>query len=293
MDHDNIQAAIDAGERIGELKHAGTIHRVDADDVPFVLVPEGLALLGLEHLLATPTRARAAVTLHEAASFVDYVLRYKQDGTVVFSDLATLTWVAVLDYHEPEGGAPGWGAHRATFTCRPTPEWKAWHGSNGKAHARGQLEFAEFLEDRIPDLVQPDGATLLEVVTGLEAKKDVNFRSSVRTDSGEQQLVYEETINTTARKGTILIPTSITVQLRPFEGTSPRHIDARLRHRISDGGHLSLWYDLIRWEVLLEQAFTEVRTQVAAGLTGVPTLAGSAPTMPVPSKLSETPARDR
>jgi|SRR6266850_2991392 len=284
--YENIQAAIDAGEKLGELKHGGDVHRVSEREMPFLLLPADLNVIGLEDTLLRPLRARADVLVHDADSFVRYVMRYKDDATVVFSDLEKLTWYALVDYHEANGGErlAGWAQHRLKYTCRSTPEWRAWHGSNGKQHAKGQLEFAEFLEDHIPDMVQPDGATLLEVVTGLEAKKDVNFRSSVRTDSGEQQLVYEETINTTAKKGTMLIPTSITLQLRPFEGTGPRRIDARLRHRIGDNGRLSLWFDLIRWEALLEEAFGEIRAQITAGLPGVPQFAGGVPTMPDLSK---------
>jgi uncharacterized protein YfdQ (DUF2303 family) len=289
----NTQAALTAGESLGRLKMAGEI-RTLGDGTPFLLVPDGVQLKFLESTLPHPTRRKGVVTLHDAASFVAYVTRYADATSIVFSDLQQLAWTAVLDYHAAAGvvvtpdaagpsgvaiaatGAAGWGQHRATFATRPTAEWKAWTGKNGKPTT--QVDFARFLEDHLPDIAMPDGAVVLEVARTLEAHTAVKFASSVRLDNGEYVMQYEETITGTAKKGTVQIPSSFTLALRPFEGAAVRSIEARFRYRIASG-ELTLWYDLLRPEVVLEEAFATLRAQVADGIGTVPLLAGTAPAL--------------
>lgn len=274
MNTDNTQAAIDAGKAIGKLETAGTIHVAEPGGYPFIITPAGEAK-GVEQFLFQPIAVRAAVSLHDAKSFNDYVNRFKDDAaTLVFADLAKRSFTAVLDYHGVD--TPSWGKHRATFACEPTDAWKAWTAHDKQP--KSQVEFARLIEDGIPDIADPAGATLLAMVLTLEEKKDVAFRSSVRLQNGQHQLKYEETINAGAQVGTLTIPNSFTLALEPFQGVGRRGVDARFRYRMKDGV-LSMWYELVRPDDVLRAAFDEIASQIAAGSSAVPMLAGVAPVL--------------
>ena len=96
---------------------------------------------------------------------------------------------AVIDYHFEE---PAWCRHRATLAFRPTPEWTTWTGLSGRHLS--QVDFAAFIEDNLPDIADPAGADILDVTRSLEAKKSVEFRSSIRLQDGSSQLTYDETV---------------------------------------------------------------------------------------------------
>ncbi len=47
---------------------------------------------------------------------------------------------------------------------RHSPEWDTWQSKDGEKC--NQMDFAEFVEDNAPDIVNPDAATILEVDSG-------------------------------------------------------------------------------------------------------------------------------
>ncbi len=288
-DINQIESALDAGEKLGELKSQGTVHQVEANGLPFLLRPEGYTFEPLDKHGLAPLMVRAAVRLDEPTSFVDYVNRYKNRDSVVFADLVARKFEAVIDYHQAPateaetgttGGAAGvkprWGRHRATLGCDTTDDWQAWEAKSNKAMS--QVDFARFIEDHIPNIADPSGTDLLLMATTLEAKKDVTFRQSTRLANGEHQLRFEETITGTAgsQNGQIQIPNEFVLGLEPFQGVGLKRIDARFRYRITEG-KLTLWFELVRAEEVLEKAFTDVVAQIRTGLGDTLVLAGAAP----------------
>ncbi|MGE4078916.1 MAG: DUF2303 family protein [Reyranella sp.] len=155
--------------------------------------------------------------------------------------------------------------HRAVYDCPASEEWKIWTAFNGKA--RAQPEFARFLEDNLPDVIAPPSADMLRIAMTLQVKKDVNFESDLRLDNGQAQLRYEETIRGTTRNGDLVIPDQFTISIPVFEGTPRVPIQARLRYRLADQ-KLSMWYDLVRPEVVKREAVQAVTREIAAGLDG-------------------------
>ncbi len=285
----NVQAALDAGQELGELKARGIVHGAGGGATPFLLVPEGYTVTPVEHMLPAPLQARSVIKTADAASFIAYINQYKNRDTVVFADLTGRKFEAVIDYYRaPARGdepviagvvadvSPRWGRHRVTLACDTTIDWKAWEGSHGKPMK--QVDFARFLEDHLPNIAAPSGTDLLLIATTLEAKKDVQFRASTRLSNGEHQLRYEETITGTAgsQNGQIQIPNEFVLGLEPFQGVGLRRLDARFRYRIEQG-NLSLWFELVRAQDVLEKAFTDVVAQIRTGLGDTLVLAGAAP----------------
>lgn len=274
---DNIATAIEAGRRIRALELAGNVQTY-ANGRPFLVAPNG-TVQDMEPFLKDPVDARATVALTDATSFIAYVNRFKQGGTLVFADLTGRKFEAVLDYHVAgaDGIAPRWGRHRATFACTPTPDWLIWDAANNKAMS--QEDFARFVENNLPNIAEPAGADLLQIALTLEAKKSVDFRSSARLDNGQTQFRYEETIEgraTGTQQGAITIPTNFVLGLEPFAGTGLKRVDARFRYRLKDA-RLSMWFELVRAEDVLRRAFEEVTGLIRDGLKDTPVLAGAAP----------------
>lgn len=279
-EHDNnIQAALDAGKVLGGLD-AGVVTVSNAGtaqgEVPFALLPEGVHAQSMETYLERPVRRRAKVTIRDAESFITYVRRFSDSDSLVFANLGDRTFTAVLDYHRSAGDAQ-WGEHRAAMTCLLTEDWKRWMAQDKKPVS--QVEFAQFIEDNLPNIALPTGSDLLGMTQNLYAKKDVQFASSVRLDNGEHQLTFNENVTaTTGEKGTLSIPQSFTLGIEPFEGAGLYSVEAKFRYRITDG-RLFMWYHLMRPEAVVEDAFKRTRTQIENGLNGVAVIAGAAPTM--------------
>ncbi len=250
--------------------HAATPRQVTQPG-QYAVVPEGAALHSLEGYLPAPSRIRTTIGFYEAASFCRYVLDFKDAWSRIFADQAGLSLCAYLDYHAASTG-PRWGSHIATLGLRLTEAWKKWISANGKR--MDQVTFASFLEDNLVDIAAPDGATLLEMAKNLEVKKAAAFTSAIRLDNGEHQFGYVEDIQGTGQKGTITIPGSFVLGIAPVEGVEPYRVDARLRYRMQDG-KLAIWFDLLRPDDYLRDAFKSVvefvktQTQLDVLLGGV------------------------
>lgn len=223
--------------------------------VPFVVVPEGYALTDLERMLAAPSRKKGSLSFRDAASFCRAVSESKTEATRLYGNSSVPSFAAVFNDH---GTAPGWRDHVATYVCPLSVEWKTWTQSNKRQ--MNQEQFAQFIEDNSPDCVTPDSATMIEISRTLEAKKKVQFASSVRLDSGQHALSYEEEISGTASKGKLQIPETFSIGIAVLEGGPRYAVHARLRYRIGDKGSLAMWFDLDRPHKVLEDAVKEVWT---------------------------------
>lgn len=173
----------------------------------------------------------------------------------------------------PPAGATiaGWRRFRAIYAPIMAPEWMTWTAANKQA--MDQAKFSQFIEDNLPDVAQPPGADLLTITRSIEAKKKVNFASSIRLSDGSHQLTFEEEVQGSAAKGQLTIPESIRLAI-PVLLNGPRYaVDARLRYRIDQAGKLALWVDLLRPHEIVQHAVTEARKTIADG-TGLQVLVG-------------------
>ncbi|MCP1646964.1 YfdQ family protein [Pseudomonas nitroreducens] len=247
---------------------------------PVALVPSSVELTDLEHLLPAPSRVRENLNVLDAMTFIDYVKRFAKPSTAVFCNGPTgLTFTAVIDYHQPD--QPAWGSHVARYKCPTTVEWGNWKAFDRKK--LDQASFAEFIEDNVRDIVQPNdqplapsAADMLEISRTLEAKKNISFRQGTRLDNGQIQLTYNEEIDGRAgATGQLNIPEQFYIGVRPFLGGEAFLIAARFRYRIADQ-RLVMWFELVRPDKVLEEAYGAVRKQIAEGIGEVPLYEASA-----------------
>jgi len=273
-------AGRDAAEEVA--KYQGAVLRVEDDGRPYRIKKDGEIEL-LEGLLASPIFRRGQTSFYDAASFSAFVNRFKNQTSLVFADALGAKFTGVLDYH-PEGEdrlRAGWDQFRAEFPLRFTPSWKRWIEANKQPMT--QADFAQFLEDQIPDIHTPAGAVIVELARTLEAKNSVSFESHVRADNGAHVFGYAENIQATAGQGKVQIPSEFVLVLQPFEGSDKYTIQARFRYRITSK-QLLMWFDLVRVEDVLKQAFTDEEAKIREAIGETPVLHGPAPAAQIPAK---------
>lgn len=256
---DGLRAVIDTAQ---DAAQPHTVGLDDADSAHFVVLRPGEVAerLDTDDLQPYPRRKTGEVVLTTAAAFSSYVTKHSdEDETSIFADVESRRIVAVLDDHG--GSVPGWGEHRAVLTLRHTPEWLVWAKADEKP--MGQVEFAEMIEDRLVDVVEPVGADLLEVIREFHATTKATFRSAVRLDNGEQQLTWVEEVEArSGKQGDLTVPGEFVLGLAVFEGEDHYRVTARLRYRVREG-RLTIGYVLSNREDVIRDSFRLVTERIA------------------------------
>jgi uncharacterized protein YfdQ (DUF2303 family) len=232
MEDNNMQAVIDAA-RLGQTPTA--IEVVGSKAHWSVPSPQGTVIktIDLEDGLGAPLRKRGTVQVFDATSF-NAILAANEGGNAtvyVNRDASAPAIVAVLNGNGEHG--PGWGDFRAEIVFRFTPQWLKWKSIDGRMMP--QLQFAEFIEDNLGDIVTPPGADMLEIAQYLSATRSVDFRSALRLSSGQIQFQNVESVDAKVGVGQTAIPETITLGIAPVYGLPPFKVDARFRYRIVDG----------------------------------------------------------
>ncbi len=215
--------------------------------------------------LTRPLRKRGTSTVFDAESFVLHLTKHQVPGeTEVWADLEARTVTAVYNAHAATEA--GFADHRLTLHVRETVAWKAWAQLNGRNLE--QTVFAEHLEQRAQDVVEPDGATLLEIAQTFQANRSLAFESGRRLSDGNVKLQYaEDTVATAGSRGELSIPDHFTLGISPFEGSPRYRLTANLRWRIVSSA-LTLGYVLIDPEKVIEDAFTEIVNTIGTAIDG-------------------------
>lgn len=247
-----------AGAERGVARDPGAI--APGAPMHYVIVPEGATLQPLVDLYPDkPRRILETVVFDRADDFARYFANYRRPGSVIFFDEDQHRFTAVLDYHERKDGAlpaADWCDHTATYVAEFSPEWQKWADSDKKPFS--QAAFAEFVEDNLPDIVEPAGADLLEMTRTFEAKKDVAYSSLLRMNNGSVKLSYDEVVRGTAntQAGNVEVPEQFMLTMKVFRGGSFYKFPARLKYRLKDRA-LVIWYEIIRPHKIIEQALDE------------------------------------
>lgn len=248
LDKEALSALFDVG-----VAAAAQPDGAEVNGTPAYLVPAGYQLQLLHAERSAPVRKKASVELQDLDSFIEYWNLYHDERSRIFAECSAATCQvrAIFDYHGVGEAPPAWCDHRAHYNCPQSVEWATWMGKNGKPFT--QVEFAEFIENNLPDINTPPGAAMLEVARELSAKSEVNFASAVRLANGQTQFTYQEETKATVGKGKLDVPEEFIIQIPVHLGGPVYKVTARLRYRIVEG-KLKFWYDLLRAHKVLEQA---------------------------------------
>jgi uncharacterized protein YfdQ (DUF2303 family) len=248
---------------IEALVRSSTVHVPESSgaEVGFVVIPDGHTLKDIEHLGKSPRRIRERLEFNTVESLIDYMKAWATDRSVIFANDKSRALAAVIDYHKKDT-MPAWADHRASYTAKFSRELLAWQGNDGKPMP--QIAFAEFIEDRIADVVEPKGADLLERALKLQFITKGVFGSAVRLQSGEFQLTWSEE----QEKGTVELPEKIAIGIPLFHNGKSYKIPVRLRYRLGEG-KVTFTYKLVDIEAAIEHAFADVVRQVRESLPTV------------------------
>ncbi|GGZ51502.1 DUF2303 family protein [Streptomyces rubiginosohelvolus] len=254
---DGTQAIIDVAQAaaVPQALEPGKVHVVALGRGQF----QQIDLTGPQHT-GVPARKSGTTVVRDVASFLAYFDKHGNDDSEVYADVERRTITAVLDAHTAEDAR--WGGHRVELHLRETSAWRAWTSMDGQLIPQGQ--FAEFVEDNLVDLVEPTAATMLELAESFEVTTSAEFQSSQRLDSGARKFSYvEEQTGKAGHKGDITIPATLTLALRPFEGTEPYKVIARFKYRLDKAkGELRLGFKIERPGDVLAAAFADIRTLI-------------------------------
>lgn len=233
----------------------------------------------LTNTLEDPARGSGTVRVHDAESLIEVVNRYKNGGTVIYGTMDPAKFVAVLNDHgDAETEIFGWRDWRAEYAVAFSREWMAWTRHSGLGAAFNSTEsFALFIEDNAPDIVRPDAGTMLSIALNFRIRSATNFVSANRLSDGNIDFSYTNEVNASgasAAGSKLKVPETFTIEIPVFHGINQKkaRIDARLRFRLSDG-KLTLWYDLVRPQAAVDDAFRSMWDAIKTG-TKMPVILG-------------------
>lgn len=228
----DVRVAINAGLAAGDVK--------EADDLKYIVIPEGATLRELPDMRVNPLRKTGIVKTRSVRDFIALVNREKGINSIVLCDFTkteSATCRAVIDFHGAgHGGYPQWCEYDIALNLTVPPEFQSWQGIFGRYVK--QVEFAEFIEEHSYDVSKPDGAQIMEVALTLQEVKKVDFMSGTRLQNGDVNLTWNEQSTTTAgKKGDVEVPSEITLCMPMYEGFTSQLVKCVLRYKI-EGGQL-------------------------------------------------------
>lgn len=236
-----------------------------------LVVPEGYQMLYLPPVDPLLGKINQNVETIDDASFSAYVNRFKASHpeALIFADQRKFHHLAVLDYHAADGNAD-YARHRVSFKPMFDESYARWRDIDGKSLA--QDVFAGFVEENIQDIVSPDGAVFLDLISNLQAKRDVSFKSGVKLQNGSVQVTYAETTEASGL-GEMTFPSDFSIGLPVFFGTQGFRMRCLLRYRIEER-KLKFIVKIHRRVMAEQEAFAEITKAIAAA-TGVPVILGT------------------
>jgi len=288
-----VDAAFDAAQKLHpfEVKDAR-----DGSSAPYAVIPNGVRIESLKSVLdlylTRPERRTGTVCTDTLDSFTEAVDRFKGATTVLFANTDGPNLLAIFNWHEPgEHGRADYGDHRASYVMPVSEQWRAWVRT--KLHF-DQKGLAEFLEDRIADVVNPDvdeigeGAadylkrlhtaaaspsTLLELSGGLSLTVKANVTNEARLSSGESTISYKEE-HADAQGKKLQVPGAFIIGIPVFRGGDHYSIAVRLRYRV-DGGKIMWSLEPYRTDEIYDAAFCAA-AEAARDTCALPLIYGEA-----------------
>lgn len=246
---------------------------------PFVILRDAAGTEMVEYLDETfqqPHHVSGTFAFDDVESFLAYWEIYKVPASLMYASLEPAQFVAVFNEHEAttsEAHTPDWRDHRAQVVLKFSKEWTAWTAKNGVSNAfSNPMEFAQWLEDMLPDVKSPPAGQLQEIVLSMKVSEAVNWKQIGVLANGQIQFTYDNLIDGTAttQAGEIKIPDQFMLSVPIFYGmdATPYGVKARLRYR-REGGRIKVWYEIERPHKVVENAFRELYEVVKANCGGV------------------------
>lgn len=281
--HTDMKSVLEAVER-GAKGEAFQVGPIDAEKGSVLVVPEGKQVVDLrpyrEPRLERPVRRKGVAQFTTLGSLIEHANRFRDEHSALFAcdepEKPSIT--AVLDYHEETAaGLPRFGEHRGHYAFPISEEWRFWTGISGKT--LDQRAFAELLEDRITDVVEPGsvgeatrelaleigiaplaGRSALRTLSkGLTVHVDSKVVNKINLDSGEAQLLFSEQHNGEDGQP-IKVPNGFVIAIPVCRGGQAYALPVRLRYR-PGSGKVTWTMELHRADLAFREMFDEACTR--------------------------------
>ncbi|MES1164178.1 MAG: DUF2303 family protein [Verrucomicrobiota bacterium] len=235
----------------------------DKEGPDVLVMPAGRTVLSLKKFIdeyrTAPERKAGTSKMTTIKSFIDQVNRSKDEHSVIFADVESRKQprlIGVFDYNESgPNGNPRFGGHRVEYRYPVSDQWTAWTGK--PLENMSQVDFAEFLEARIMDVLDPMSLDpegkgtlaafcqqlgirpaspqgLMELSRGLTVHADHKVVQYVNVGTGEAQISFGET-HTDATGAPVKVSGGFAIAIPVFLGGPPYQVPVRLRYRVKDG----------------------------------------------------------
>ncbi|MEM1046450.1 MAG: DUF2303 family protein [Pseudomonadota bacterium] len=249
---------------------------------------------GLKHEITPystrPDLKQGTASLTTRDSFIELTNRHKTEHSAIFcnTDWRKPSFTAVIDYHENASGGPADNlSHRLVYTFPLSDQWNAWVKNDGQPME--QAEFAEWIEDRLPDLVSPEAgernhwegkfgtkfATPAELITlsrGLKIHVNSKISNITNLQTGEADMKFEE-VHSAGDGNEVRVPGLFMLGIPPFFMGDIPHIPVRLRYR-PRGGSITWLYQIYRPDVFVTER-VRADMDIVAEQTELPVFEGA------------------
>lgn len=179
-----FKAALEAGKLLakGEVK--------SIEGVPHYFSPDG-GIRSLEHLLKAPPRQTGTEGFNHLPSFIDRLNKLKKENSIISlrSNESLLKLKAYID--APYFDNPSWNDWKLECDLKLSPEWGVWAG---KPFTLNQEDFIEFLQEHGDDILEPNGADLIELIQDLSASEGSESQSFSRSFDKQGRVTYKQKV---------------------------------------------------------------------------------------------------
>lgn len=267
------------------------------DRVPVAVVPRdgGSSIVDLTPMitpyLQRPAARTGTANVQTLEAFIALVNRHKGAHSAIFGDgnWRAPKLLAVIDYHDPAESGDGEQSldpvarhlkHRIAYAFPLHELWKTWLSADGVTMSQG--DFAEFIEEHLPELSSPTLAQsaeadrdyqttiatpsdMLTLSRGLEVVVGSKVKNSQRLQSGEGEILFETDHRDAAGKP-LKVPGMFMINVPVFEGGDAVSFQVRLRYRVKEG-NVTWAFKLLRPDLYIDGAVTGAFERVRAETT--------------------------
>lgn len=200
----------------------------------------------------------------DVESWVAYVNAFADAGNLPFITWNSKGLKATLDYHQnaTNPDAAGRAQWHASYPFVLAPEFLVWSRA-ADGHAIPLQQFVEFLDDRAPDIFEPDAASLLALMRTLRANVTATADTQLRPD-GTAAVNFAKDTRVTASGGTAELPPEITIAVPVLRGQLDNDgqvvrykLVLKLRASVDGNAKLALRLSMPIQERVLEQVYAE------------------------------------
>ena len=267
-----LTAAYSAGQK--QAKTAVIVHDDQSDGtLPWLEIhhPGGNVshVASPYHKLARREETMTVIDVYSFKLYWDAMTAEERGRVYVVGSLGNSCVTAVFDHFDLSDRAD----HVLRLNCTKTPEWSKLVALHDRQ--MGQDSFVDFLDNWSYLFVQPDAASLRDIILNLEGANNVTWASKYNPTTGGMQLSYSDDAATSGGSGKVTFPTKGTVQLRVYEGGPVETVLVHFRYRVSkDSGALSVGFFVPGIQKVERDAFRNICQQVTDAVDAQVSLTG-------------------